>query len=296
MGTILITGGAGSVGCALASHLAARGHGVRAFDLPGCDFGPLERVAGIEAWPGDITDMEALRRAAAGVDTVIHLAALLPPRSEWRREATMTINVGGTENVIAAMTSASPDAHLVFSSSVCVYGDTSGEDPPVAASHPYRPIDHYGVSKMEAEKLVMAGPLPYTVLRISGIAVPAFLAPPAEWPFTADQRIEFVSRTDVVAALAACAGNERAQGQVLNVAGGPAWRMRGGEYVAAFNETMGLPPEEGTFRERPGAFDWYETGASQAILGYQQTSFDRYLELLEAAIEKAMGGAEGEEA
>ncbi len=291
MGTILITGGAGSVGCELADHLAARGQRVRAFDLPGCDFGRFEHMAEVEVWVGDITDLEALRRAVAGADTVIHLAAILPPRSEWRREATMTINVGGTENVVAAIASASPGAHLVLSSSVCVYGDTSSEEPPVRTSHPYHPSDQYGVSKMEAEQLVMAGSQPYTVLRISGIAVPAFLAPPATWPFTAGQRIEFVCRTDVVAALAACVGNELAQGQVLNVAGGPTWRMRGGEYVAQFNTAMGLPPEEGTFSERLGTFDWYETDASQAILDYQHTSFDRYLELLEAAIEEAMGGA-----
>jgi UDP-glucose 4-epimerase len=291
MSTILVTGGAGSVGREVVAHLAAGGHRVRAFDLPNCDYSALEHTAGVEVWRGDITDLEGLRRAAAGVDTAIHLAALLPPRSEWRREATMTINVEGTENVIAAMQSECPGAHLVLSSSVCVYGDTSTMDPPVGVETPYHPADHYGVSKMEAEQLVMAGPLPYTVLRISGISVPAFLAPPEVWPFTAEQRIEFVCRTDVVAALAACVGNERAQGQVFNIAGGPTWRLRGGEYVAQFNAVMGLPPEEGAFSERPGTFDWYDTETSQAVLGYQRTSFGRYIELLEAAIEQAMGEA-----
>jgi nucleoside-diphosphate-sugar epimerase len=291
MSTILITGGAGSVGRALVAHLATDGHHVRAFDLPNCDYRALERAAGVEVCKGDITDLESIRRAAAGVDTVIHLAALLPPRSEWRREATMAINVGGTENVVAAMQSACPRAHLVLSSSVCVYGDTSAMQPPVRVSTPYHPADHYGVSKMEAEKRVIASPLPYTILRISGVSVPAFLAPPEVWPFTAEQRIEFVCRADVVAALAACVGNERARGQVFNIAGGPTWRMLGGEYVACFDAAMGLPPEEGTYREEPGTFDWYDTEASQAILRYQHTSFERYIELLEGAIEEAMGGA-----
>jgi len=292
MKAILVTGGAGSVGREVVAHLAARGHCVRAFDLPGCDFRPLERTAGVEVLKGDVTDLDGLRRAASGVDAVIHLAALLPPRSEWRREATMAINVGGTANVLAAMQSACPGAHLIFSSSVCVYGDTSATAPPVRVSSPYRPCDHYAVSKIEAEQLVVAGGLPYTVLRISGISVPAFLEPPQVWPFSADQRLEFVCRTDVVAALAACIGNEAAQGKVLNIAGGPTWRMLGREYVAHLNGAMGLPPDEGQFSERPGAFDWYDTDESQAILGYQQTSFARFLELLEEAIEEAMGGLE----
>jgi len=292
MKTILVTGGAGSVGRKLVAHLASRGHCVRAFDLPSCDFRPLERTARVEVLRGDITDLDGLRRAAAGVDAVIHLAALLPPRSEWRREATVAVNVGGTANVLAAMQSACPGAHLVFSSSVCVYGDTSSVQPPIRVSSPYRPSDHYAVSKMEAEQLVVAGGLPYTVLRISGISVPAFLQPPPVWPFRADQRLEFVCRTDVVSALAACIGNERAQGKVLNVAGGPTWRMLGREYVARLNGTMGLPPDEGPFSERPGAFDWYDTDGSQAILGYQGTSFARFVELLGEAIEEAMGGTE----
>ena len=146
--------------------------------------------------------------------------------------------------------------------------------------------------------------LDHIVLRISGVSVPAFLAPPAIWPFQADQRIEFVCRDDVVQALAACvayadaasgaspaAGDSCASSSrmVFNVAGGSTWRMRGHEYVARFNEVMGLPPQEGQYSERPGYFDWYDTGQSQAILGYQQTTFERYLELLDEAIEAAFG-------
>ena len=52
---------------------------------------------------------------------------------------------------------------------------------------------------------------------------------------------------------------------------------------------MGLPPEEGPYSERPGYFDWYDTRESQAALGYQRTSFERFIELLDAAIEAAFG-------
>jgi nucleoside-diphosphate-sugar epimerase len=283
--TVLVTGGAGSVGREVTLLLAARGHRVRVFDLAGCDFSALEGAAEIVA--GDVTDPRAVRAAAAGVDAALHLAALLPPNSERDRGVTMAVNVGGTENLVAALSQVNPDAHLVLSSSVCVYGDTSAQQPPVRVTAPYQAVDVYAESKIEAERCVTAGPLPYTVLRISGIAVPAFLAPPPAWPFQADQRIEFVSRDDVVAALAACVELTPAR-RMLNVAGGPTWRVRGREYVARFNEVMGLPPEEGTYIERPGYFDWYDTEEAQALLGYQQTPFDGYLAKLDAAIEAAL--------
>jgi hypothetical protein len=65
--------------------------------------------------------------------------------------------------------------------------------------------------------------------------------------------------------------------------------MLGREYVARFNQVMGLPPEEGQYSERPGYFDWYDTADSQDALGYQQTTFERFLKLLDKAIEAAIG-------
>ena len=278
------------MGREVAIRLASRGHRVRAFDLPTCDFGPLERVARAEVIRGDIGDYNGLLRAAAGVDSVIHLAALLPPGSERSREATMGINVQGTANIVAALKQESPDAHVIFSSSVCIYGDTSTTHPPIRVSSPLHTSDLYAESKIEAERLVTAGRLRYTVLRISGISVPAFLEPPPVWPFRADQRLEFVCRTDVVAALAACVETEESSGKLLNIAGGPTWRMLGREYVARFNKVMGLPPGEARYSERPGYFDWYDTDESQAVLRYQQTSFRQFLTLLEEAIEAVLSG------
>jgi len=285
--SVLVTGGAGSVGREVSLLLAARGHRVRVFDLPGCDFSALQGRA--EVATGDITDPDAVRRAAAGVDVALHLAAILPPHSERDREATLAVNVQGTANVIAALADESPDARLVLSSSVCVYGDTRDRPPPVRVFSPLQASDVYAESKIEAERLVRAGPLAHTVLRISGVSVPAFWAPPEVWPFRAGQRIEFVCRRDVVQALIACVEREDAPRQVYNVAGGPTWRMLGREYVARFNEVMGLPLEDAQYDEGAAYFDWYDTGAAQAALGYQQTSFERFIELLDAAIEAALG-------
>lgn len=65
---VLVTGSAGRIGRAVVGELQARGHVVRGFDrapTPGCR----------DAVVGDITDPAALQRAAAGMQTLIHLAA-----------------------------------------------------------------------------------------------------------------------------------------------------------------------------------------------------------------------------
>jgi UDP-glucose 4-epimerase len=288
MVTVTITGGAGSLGREIALALAQAGHRVRVLDLPQCDFGALASTPSIEIMRGSIQDAGLLRRAVQGANAILHLAALLPPASERDRQRTMGVNVGGTAMLVEALKQERAGAHVILSSSVCVYGDTSAEAPPVQASRPPRPVDLYGESKAAAEALVRQAGLPYTTLRISGIAVPALLSPPAVWPFQQRQRIEFVCREDVVAGLLACVEVGPANA-ALNIAGGPTWQMTGEAYVARWNEALGLAPEDARYLEQPGTFDWYDTAASQAWLGYQRTSFDRFGELLDQAVARALG-------
>ncbi len=286
---ILVTGGAGSMGRGLVRTLSQAGHRVRAFDLPFADFSSLEGLERLEVIRGDITGAREVREAVRDVDAVVHLAAILPPASEEDRERTIRVNVGGTRNLFEAITQEAPGAHLILSSSVAVYGDTTTGSPPIKVTHPRQALDFYAESKIGAEEIVLVSSLPYTILRISGVAVPAFLAPPEVWPFMREQRMEFVARDDVVRALAASVETPGARGRIFNIAGGESWRMLGHQYVERFNQVLGLPPEEGRYLLKPGWFDWYDTSEGQAILDYQKTSFPRFLELLRQAIEKALG-------
>lgn len=287
-GSILITGGAGSVGRRLAERFAESGRAIRIFDLPFMDFSGLEDRDGIEIVKGDITKSEDVAKAVEGVSAAVHLAALLPPNSERDRERTFAVNVGGTESIIRAMQTSAPDAVLVFTSSISTYGDTSAEDPPIRASHPQRAIDIYADSKIVAEKLVRESPLKWVAMRIAGIAVPAFLEPPDPWPFTADQRVEMVHRDDVVDALYASVDVPDAAGKVFNIAGGPTWQLRGRDYVKDFYDIMGAPVEDAVYRKSPGWMDWYDTEESQKVLQYQNRPYQYYANEMRAIVEALM--------
>ena len=288
---VLITGGAGSVGRQLVEMFAESGRAVRIFDLPMMDFSGLEGRDGIEIVRGDITNANGVRSAVEGADSVLHLAALLPPNSERNRDLTFRVNVGGTQNIIAAMESDNPSARLVFTSSISTYGDTSADEPPVRTSHSQSAIDIYADSKIEGEKLIAESSLDNTVvLRIAGISVPAFLEPPSPWPFMEGQRVEMVHRDDVADALFASVSAPDAGGRVLNIGGGPTWQLRGRDYVRDFFEVMGAPVEMATYRDTPGWMDWYDTEESQRILGYQNRSYQHYIGEMQAIIQKMMEG------
>lgn len=289
-GPILITGGAGSVGRSLVACCRADGYDVRVFDLPVCDFTGLEGEPGIEVVKGDITNPAHVGAAVEGAGGVLHLAALLPPASEADRSRTFAVNVDGTANIINAMLAAAGDATLVFSSSVSTYGDTTAEDPPLGVEHPQAALDLYAESKIASERLVQECSLPTVVLRIAGIAVPVLQEPPEVWPFTAGQRLEMVQRDDVVTALYKAIVTPAARDKTLNIAGGPSWQTTGRQYVADLYDIIGVPMEMAAFRgeEEPGWVDWYDTGLSQELLGYQDHSYATYLDTLRAEVARLL--------
>jgi len=286
---VLITGGGGSLGAELALLLSDQGHNIRVFDLPGLDYGALEGKPGIDICTGNITVPDTLRAATSGIDTVIHLAALLPPIAEDEWQRTESINVVGTENLLGAIREQNDQAHFILSSSVATYGDTADELEALSADREQGPNDFYSKSKVLAEEAVMDSGLYYSVLRISGVAIPAFLEPPAVWPFMGDQRMEFVCRDDVVTALFNCVGNEDVRNRIFNISGGTSWQMLGHEYVAALFDLMGVPVDMAVYQERPGWFHWYRTEDSQEALNYQNTTFQDFLNRIDQAIQELLG-------
>jgi len=278
---LLVTGGAGRLGSELVRLIAASGHTAWAFDLPQVPFDVVEGIPGVEIFPGDMTSPEDVVEACRGVDGVFHLAALLPPQSERDREVTMRVNVEGTRNLLAAL---GEDVPLVFASSVATYGVTASEAPPIREDHPLRAHDHYSESKIEAETLIRESRVPYTILRISAIAVADLVELPDTIPYRADQRVEFIYVGDAARALLSAFESSQARGQTYNIAGGGSWQVTGGEYIGRFYEALGVDVDP-LFSEAYAALDWYDTGRSR-FLGYQRSTLNWLQDRLKAIGER----------
>jgi nucleoside-diphosphate-sugar epimerase len=157
---ILVTGASGLIGRLVIDRLGER------YAFSGLSRRP---VAGIPHIAADITDAEAVRRACAGVDAVLHLAAETADYDDW--DKVMNVTMGGTLNLFRAAQEAGV-GRIVFASAGSVmigyewdegspYGQlaagTLDRLPPEARmlrhTDPPRPDCFYSVGKLFGEHL-----------------------------------------------------------------------------------------------------------------------------------------------
>jgi UDP-glucose 4-epimerase len=148
---ILVTGGAGFIGSHLVEQLAGLGdvHVLDDLSRGRRDWLPV----GTTLYEADIRDADGVARVVATVRpaVVAHLAALhFIPAVDRAPELAREVNVGGTENLLRALHEHVP-AVVLLASSAAVYPDTAG---PITEAESPGPIDVYGETKLECERLV----------------------------------------------------------------------------------------------------------------------------------------------
>ncbi len=273
---ILVTGGAGRLGYEVVKLLLQQNEAVRVFDLPSVNWGPLEALGGVDFFKGDITDPEQTSLACAGVDAVIHLAAIMPPKSEESEKLTSRVNVEGTKNILRALKMGNS---VVFASSISTYGVTAGEEQLIGELHLLTAHDNYSGSKILGEAAVAGSGNPYTNLRIAPITVADLVEKPATIPYRCDQRVQFVFVEDAAHAIAGALKLVKER-ETFNIAGDGSWRMLGHEYIERFYAALGTEVKP-KFSDMFTAVDWYDTSKSRC-LNYQKTSFHQLEEKLKA--------------
>jgi NADH dehydrogenase len=207
---LFVTGGAGFVGRRLLAELHASGRSVVALDRSGSLSRPGERVRVVR---GHLLDPASYRDHLQSCDTVLHLAAATG-RASAREH--FEINVGGTEMLLAASREAGVSRFLFVSS--------------IATTFPDQRDYHYARAKARAEDAVRRSTMRVAILRptmILGAGAP-LLAPLEKlallpWivvPGDGRARVQPVHVDDVVRAILAVVGDDRFDGETIEI-GGP---------------------------------------------------------------------------
>ena len=175
---VLVTGMNGLIGSALRRILGDKYEwsALNRRDLPG--------VPSVQA---DISNLEAIRHAFEGIDTVVHLAATLDVDATW--DELLQPNIVGTYNVFEAARAAGVKRVIFASSGATVagvhreepfkalvegrYSDVGGSWPMLTHESMPRPLGFYGVTKVFGEVLarhfVDTSPMSIICLRIGWV-------------------------------------------------------------------------------------------------------------------------------
>lgn len=179
--SILITGGTGSLGKALTSHIFKNFSNIKKLIILSRDEQkqfqmaqefPENRFPQIRFFLGDVRDEQRLVRAFEGVDIVIHAAAMKHVHlAEYNPDECIKTNIGGAQNVIhAALQTSVSNVVALSTDKACA------------------PINLYGATKLTSDKLFVAAnnikgakPIKFSVVRYgnvmgsNGSVIPFFL-------------------------------------------------------------------------------------------------------------------------
>ena len=213
---VFITGGGGFLGATLIRELAATGRPMRLLLREGS---PAPDLPEVEVVRGDLLTPESYRDALAGIETVIHLAALTgkAAAAEYQR-----VNVEGTERLVAAAEAAGVRNILHVST--------------IAAGYANKRFYSYARSKEQAEAIVKASGLSHAILRptiVLGPASPIWgslakiaTLPVVPLPGGGDVGVQPVAARDVARAIRIVLDDGRFDGEVLDIGGPDALPIR----------------------------------------------------------------------
>lgn len=157
---VLVTGGTGAFGSAVAARLARLGADTVAM----ARHEPALLPPGVTFVAGDVGDANSVASAMQGCDAVVHLAWMMSATGELTD--TRDVNVGGSANVLAAMEKVDC-RRLVFASSVTAYGTARHHPEPFREDEPLRPDPafEYAHDKMEVENLISSAGVDAVIAR-----------------------------------------------------------------------------------------------------------------------------------
>jgi nucleoside-diphosphate-sugar epimerase len=281
---ILLTGAFGNIGMSTLHELLRQGHQVRCFiSRRKAHERTARHFAGkIELTRGDIRLPADLSKAVQDRDVIIHMAYMIPPRSEEQPDLARSINIDGTRNLLAAAYNLPRRPRFFFASSLDVFGYTQDQPPPRKVTDPVQATDHYTTHKIACEEMVKTSGLEWAIFRFADVPPLALRSPhPIMFRIPLTTRFEVIHTYDAGLAVANGMSSDEIWGKTLLIGGGTSCQILYRDYLRRMLEMMGIGMlPENAFGNEPYSTDWLDSEESQRLLSYQRYSFDDIMQHL----------------
>lgn len=252
---VLLTGASGSMGGEAFKELLRRRDKydivilLRPTKQEKRDFRQYENQDGFRVVWGDLQNPDDVLEAVNGVDHVLHPAAFIAPAADYNPSLANKINLGGTENIVAAIKKQpnnGDDIRFVYICSVAAYGDRLPPIHMVKVGDPLKPSvgDFYATTKVAAERAVIESGLKYWVsMRQTYIAIPNALSllDPILFHQPVNTHIELITKEDAGYGLVqTLEAPGEFYGRVYNMGGGSSCRVVYKDYLERMMRIFGL--------------------------------------------------------
>jgi UDP-glucose 4-epimerase len=178
MTSVLVTGAGGYIGQRITRRLAHSGVPVRALVRTSVPW-----PAGVDEVVGDLVlETDLARRAAMGVDTVVHLAGANEVAAAEDPEGSLTATVTAAERIAA---SGAP--RIIYLSTIHVYGAALREGAVIDEATPVAPAHPYAAARLACEEVFRSSGVPSLIFRLTnGVGAPS-LPDVARWSLVANE-------------------------------------------------------------------------------------------------------------
>jgi uncharacterized protein YbjT (DUF2867 family) len=202
---VLVIGANGGIGRTLIDRLVERGHRTRAM-VRRDEQAPALEAAGAEVVVADLEgDDQQLDAAVDGVDAVVFTAGSGPKTGA---DKTLLVDLHGAVRVMDACERVGVERYVMVSAMAT---DDISRGP--------EKIRHYLAAKAAADRLLMAGPLAWTVVRPGGLTDDDATGAVRVGVPRLEER-GLIPRADVASVLAVCLDDDRTRRRVFEVVGG----------------------------------------------------------------------------
>jgi len=152
MRTVLVTGATGRLGANVVKTLVEEGYAVRSLVLPGDPKEEKLKALDTEIVYGDLGTCEGIDAATAGVNAIVHSAAVMHEPKGMSRRQFFNINTGGAFTLFEAAVQGDVK-RFVMISSTSVYSALTVREFPAGEDAPLRPHELYGTTKILNERM-----------------------------------------------------------------------------------------------------------------------------------------------
>lgn len=167
MKKVLVTGASGAIGVSVIKYLLSEGK----YEITALDLRTKNSAKKLKKYRrriniiyGSINDNVLMDALVKDQDYIIHLAGVMPPLADIKKNLGDKIEYQGTATMIKGINFYNPDCFFIYASSTSIYGNV--EDASSKSKPQLTDLDYYSKTKLETEKMIQSKLKNYTIIRL----------------------------------------------------------------------------------------------------------------------------------